>query len=222
MSVRQWWLALWALVFALGAYDVVILTTTGVKASASAEIYHYFMFMPHTDSWAHLVRALDQVHDQPDVPLYAKLFFQDHRKFQYPPSSLLVPDLLQHLTHGSWKTVIFILDVVSWLCIPGTAYASWRLFLIERAKLGAPDEGNQLDRLILLGAFVALCLSFYPLSHSFWLGQVQTSLTFLGVLTLLAWEKKQPWLAGMCIGFCCTIKPQWGLLVVWALLRREW
>ena len=222
MSVRQWWQALWALVAALGLYDVCILLTTGVTTSASAEIYHYFMFMAHTDSWAHMVRALNQLRDHPDVLVYAKLFFHDHRKFQYPPSSLLIPDLLQRITNGSWQDVIAILNGISWLCVPATGYVSWRLFLIGRTRSGVTDEGTRHDRLILLGAFIALALSFFPLTHSFWLGQVQTSMTLLAVLALLAWEKKLSGLAGLCIGLCCTIKPQWGLLVLWAGLRREW
>src|SRR5262245_48745400 len=39
-------------------------------------------------SWGAMHAALDHVAEMPDAPLYAKVFFADHFRFQYPPSAL--------------------------------------------------------------------------------------------------------------------------------------
>jgi hypothetical protein len=67
-----------------------------------------------------------------------------------------------------------------------------------------------------------LGLTYYPLLRGHQLGQIQV---FLGGLVALAilfhlfgWES----LSGMCLGFCCLVKPQFGVLLLWGLLRRRW
>src|SRR5687768_18027652 len=44
------------------------------------------------DSWKPMARAQRAFEEQPDTSLY-RVFFDDHIKFQYPPSALLVLDL---------------------------------------------------------------------------------------------------------------------------------
>src|SRR5262249_57553804 len=40
------------------------------------------------DSWGAMQAALEHVAETPDAPLYAKVFFADNVRFQYPPSAL--------------------------------------------------------------------------------------------------------------------------------------
>jgi len=47
-------------------------------------------------------------------------------------------------------------------------------------------------------------------------------LTFLGTVSLVAWQYKKKKTAGLLIGLICAIKPQWGILLLWGALRRQW
>ena len=52
------------------------------------------------DSWGPMLLALEHLHNEPNVLLYSKVFFENGQKFQYPPSSLVALDLLQKVTIG--------------------------------------------------------------------------------------------------------------------------
>lgn len=67
---------------------------------------------------------------------------------------------------------------------------------------------------------VALC--FYPLLKAWSLGQIQTFITVLVSGALLAWARGRTALAGVLLGLCCAIKPQWGVLLLWGALRGQW
>jgi hypothetical protein len=47
-------------------------------------------------------------------------------------------------------------------------------------------------------------------------------MTLAAGLALLAWQRDKPRLSGVLVALCCIIKPQWALVVVWALIRRQW
>jgi hypothetical protein len=167
-----------------------------------------------------MIQAIKQLRAAPDTLLYAKLFFAENLKFQYPISSLLLVDFAQRITGAGWLSVVSMLNWISWLAVWATAYASWRLFIGRDGRL--VSGATPVDRLLLAGGIVAMTVLFYPFSVSYALGQIQTEITLLVALSLLAWRADRKWLAGVCLGLCCTIKPQWGLVFLWALLRREW
>ena len=39
---------------------------------------------------------------------------------------------------------------------------------------------------------------------------------------LIAWSKDRKELAGFLVGLCCSIKPQYAVLLFWAVFRKEW
>ncbi len=63
--------------------------------------------------------------------------------------------------------------------------------------------------------------STYPVLKAYTLGQVQTISTMLFAASMLAWVRDRRALAGAAAGVICLVKPQLGLLIVWALMRRE-
>jgi hypothetical protein len=75
--------------------------------------------------------------------------------------------------------------------------------------------------LMVLGAITA-ALVFWPLVKAIDLGQVQVWLDLTFTLACLAWLLDRRLLAGVLIGVACTIKPQFGLLFIWAVLWRQW
>jgi hypothetical protein len=74
---------------------------------------------------------------------------------------------------------------------------------------------------------IALCVAllgvmFYPIVRAHILGQIQIYIDGLIAAALLAYMSGWRALAGACIGVCCLIKPQYGLILLWGVLRRDW
>jgi hypothetical protein len=65
-------------------------------------------------------------------------------------------------------------------------------------------------------------LTYYPILKAHQLGQIQVFLNSLIALGLLCYLLKWEALSGVCFGICCLVKPQYGLILLWALLRRRW
>ena len=118
--------------------------------------------------------------------------------------------------------MIFLLNRVSWYGVWLTGFVAWRLFVGSYHRTtGRPTDAAS-DEHWLLWPCLALTILFYPLSKSYELGQIQTTMTLLGAFALLFWQSERRGLAGICIGLCCAIKPQWAVLILWGALRREW
>ena len=176
------------------------------------------------DSWMPMLRASAFLREHPDHPLYQSVFFGQHVKFQYPLTALLPLDLPQWLLGLSPEGVVAIFQIVSRLSLAAIAVVFFQLFM---GALQSPGGGREL-RLparstgALLGLSLLSVALFYPLLRSEYHGQIQTLMTLAAGLALLAWQRDQPRLAGLMMALCCIIKPQWGVVVLWALLRRQW
>jgi hypothetical protein len=70
-------------------------------------------------------------------------------------------------------------------------------------------------------AFLA-AFFFYPLVMAKLLGQIQLWVDLLFTLTVLSWLLNRRMLAGMLIGLACILKPQAGILLIWAIALKEW
>ncbi len=176
------------------------------------------------DSWRPMARALAHVKSAPEVPLYSQVFFYEHVKFQYPPSSLLIVDLLRAFPGMSWMKIIDSLTYVSWLSvlIIGilTAIILRRSFLVVTGK--EAFSSSKANTAILYCVVLLIALTFYPMTRSFYLGQIQTLIALLATVSLLAWQYEKKKLAGVLLGLICTFKPHWGLIILWGWLRRQW
>lgn len=168
------------------------------------------------DSWMPMASAVACLHCYPDRPLYEKLFFELKTKFQYPPTSLLVTlppatDLdgvmakCRHLNRAGWIMVLINAAAVG--------------FLMSRATSNRLDRT---DRTIVAVVGAALVLTFYPVVRAWALGQVQMWINCLFAILALCWAADCKRLAGVAAGTICLIKPQYGLLLIWGALRRQW
>ena len=64
--------------------------------------------------------------------------------------------------------------------------------------------------------------SFYPVYKAYFLGQVQLWINALLVLGFWCyWSGRLRW-TGVLLGLSALIKPQYGLFLIWAALRRKW
>lgn len=175
------------------------------------------------DSWGPMGLALDHVKHFPNDPVYQSLLLGKGIKFQYPPTSLLVFDLPMKLGIA-YHHVVRILDIFSLISFYLIAIFSSKilsLVLIQNnfRKLGVEYSSS---RLLQHALIVLLTVLFYPLVWSYHVGQIQTILTLLATLSIYFWLRDQKATSGIMLGLFCLIKPQLGLVFVWAMIRRQW
>jgi alpha-1,2-mannosyltransferase len=112
-------------------------------------------------------------------------------------------------------------DIVGWFFLLLTAGATAALLEWGLRRRGIPRGGTGIF-LLRLAAVAALTLTFYPVVKAFTLGQVQAWVNGAFALALLCWVTGHRASGGVLIGLICLIKPHYGLLLLWAALRREW
>jgi alpha-1,2-mannosyltransferase len=169
------------------------------------------------DSWRPMLAAYDHNVDSPGSLYW--VFLAKGIKFQYPPSSLLVMPLLPFPMDQSFRQKV---AVPSYLAVFFTIMCSAMIAI----KLLAPSPARTIQwREPLTFCIVVLVAMlgwlYYPLMKGHSLGQIQVYLGALIALALLFQAADYPALSGVCIGLCCLVKPQYGLALVWGLLRRE-
>ena len=171
-----------------------------------------------TDSWEPMENAL-RVWRSPDgADVYRKMFFAPVEKFQYPPAALFFamgveagPDF----GPVPFETVTLLVSLLALAAATG--------FTIDRVlELRGIDPGTTVQRLGRQALIAGLLVTFYPFAHGFEVGQAQVWIDALFGLGLAAWVGRRRMLSGMFIGLACLIKPQLGVLLLWALIRGEW
>lgn len=174
----------------------------------------------YADSWDPMYRGLRVFTSGEDPTIYQKVFFNQKHKFQYPPTSLLVIDVIKRVI-GTKIELSTFMDWISWLCVLGTIIFTILIFL-EGIRRYVPEE-SQKKNLALAVALVTLCgMTFYPLLRGYILGQIQTWLNFLFAISLWFWLHKRKEISGASLGLISIIKPQMGLYLFWGLIRKYW
>jgi alpha-1,2-mannosyltransferase len=169
------------------------------------------------DSWRPMERALE-ARDRGER-IYATVFFRDREKFQYPPSSLLVPLAVRDAADGdlalfrTLNRVGWYATVVLGLCTACLAALTWR-------------EGSsrpQLARLMVASGIAGVSvLLFFPATIGYVLGQIQTIVNAAIGVALVCWLTRRESLAGVAIAIAALVKPHFALLFLWGALRRRW
>ncbi len=180
------------------------------------------------DSWGAMEVALDNVTEAPDVPLYTKVFFTDQFRYQYPPSAMfalvglraIAPDRIQvnDSYDGPWPAIN---ASIGWVFIALTVL-SVALLLETMLRRAQPHADWRHLRAVRVLAVIGLTLTFYPIVKAFTLGQIQVWINALFAVGLLAWVTGWRGASGALIGVIALIKPQYGLILLWAGLRGEW
>ncbi|MFM9846907.1 MAG: glycosyltransferase family 87 protein [Hyphomicrobiaceae bacterium] len=179
------------------------------------------------DSWGAMHVALEQVNTAPSVPLYTEVFFNRQYRFQYPPSALFALSGLRLIDParvqvddfyaGPWPALN---TLFGWFFIALAAGATAALLEIRLRQEHPKCDWTHL--VPVRGLLVAgLALTFYPLVKGFSLGQIQVWINGAFAVALLAWVMRWRTFSGVLVGAMSLIKPHYGLMVVWALLRGE-
>lgn len=198
--------------------------TGAFSDSALAYAFGFFSMTVGMDSWGPMLRALAHLHGPSPGDVYGTLFFTEHIKFQYPLTSLPGLELLA-ANPCRCVSPVRVMWLLSKLSVIGTGVVA--VLLLYGASPGRAAGGlgyapaARPPRRVLVLAGVA-SLAFYPLTRGDHLGQIQTLMTFVAALALLAQQRGRPMAAGLLIGICCTIKPQWAFAILWAVMTRQW
>jgi hypothetical protein len=74
----------------------------------------------------------------------------------------------------------------------------------------------------LWAAGAALSLTYYPVVHAYTLGQIQVWVNALFAVATWCWVTRRQAGAGVAVALMCLLKPQYAVVVLWGLLRRQW
>ncbi len=171
------------------------------------------------DSWIAIADALRYVAAHGAAGLYQQTYFQSAFQFIYPPTSLVLADVTGRLGLLDWQSTV-AMNRFAWWLVPAAMAVLTAVAIVGLRQRGYPVR---LPEVLLAAALsVVSLLLFFPFMHGVRVGQIQTLLTLLLMLALLAWLLGQKAAAGVGVGLVCIVKPPLGLLVVWAALRREW
>jgi hypothetical protein len=227
---RKAWSSPTAVVAALAILPGVILSLIGWRYSANlagllpveltnAHVLRRVLstiFDPSTyaDSWRPMQQALAVLAGPDRDTLYETLFFQQGVRFQYPPTSLIPLELLSKLGISSVRALNAINSLA--LVLNAASLAGLALVLFRpRAQPSSSDWPSQHGMAVLAAGCTFL---FYPVMRAHVLGQIQLWIDLLFTLSVLMWVLEKRLAAGVLVGLACAIKPQLGLVVLWALL----
>lgn len=198
--------------------NVVMQLAYGLSALKPLQIWLLENTISADDSWRPMEAAWNWLHaGGRDGGLYRTIFFEQHYKFQYAPTSLLTyaaldavgvtPDAsaLNHISRVFLLATSASLGILAWL-------------LLKRAQPDAP-------RPILIAFAVlaaAAALVFFPLTYGYLLGQLQVWSNAFFIFSCLALALGRRALAGALLGIVCLLKPQLALFAIWGLARRDW
>jgi len=191
----------------------------GLEPNSLAFTYIFFAGVRWNDSLGPMLRAIHFLEANPHAAVYQKIFFEDRIKFQYPLTSLVPYYTMQKLGVGDAK-----LFRLSRKGVDLSFGLTILLSIVFALRLLAKQTGRAASRgeTIALGLGLGIAgLVFNPLISGAVLGQIQAILTLGFTLALMCWLAGREAWAGAILGLMMLVKPQYGMFLLWALLRRK-
>ena len=184
---------------------------TGVE-EMRVRYWAFFHFHQFTDSWTPMLGSVNSFLAHPGLAIYrAKLY----DTLLYPLTSVL-PLLWMKQAGMSDAGVLRALMVASWIAVVAVV----ALQVLIAAKIAGRGSGGLSWRAAVATAFAAFF--FMPITLAFSLGQAQIFLDLFFTLLVLFWIEGRERSAGGLMALLTMVKPQFGLLLLWAALRRRW
>lgn len=169
------------------------------------------------DSWRPMNQASRHLASEVPTPLYQWIFFEQKIKFIYPPTSLLFLDAVRGLAPE--RSLQGALNAVSWGLVGLTALlVGW---ILDRSLSAAGRAATARERALRIALGAAGVLLFYPVTKAYSLGQMQVvvNAAFAGVVA--CWLAGRRDVAGALVVVMAAVKPQYGALLLWGVVRRE-
>ncbi len=197
------------------------LETSDLEDSPSFQVLKVFAHVdPKEDSLNTMYPAIQLLVADRRAPVYRTIFFQGHIKFQYSAASLL-PYYALARAGFSYHALARISRLFTWSAVWGVLFLT--SVIVLRVMGLNPWERESRRRNALLIVAVGLAVLFFgPLVFAFDLGQIQTLLTLGFTTAFYCWMTGREKTAGALIGAMVLVKPQYGLFLLWALLRKRY
>jgi hypothetical protein len=171
----------------------------------------FLRFRQFTDSWRPMLGSVNSFLAHPSLPIYQVKLYDT---LIYPLTSILPlywmkragmgdPAVYRALMIASWIAVCAVVALQGWIAarlVGRCGRLSWRAAVATA-----------------LAAFF-----FMPITLAFSLGQAQIFLDVIFALLVLFWVERKERAAGVMMALLAMVKPQFGLLLLWAALRRRW
>lgn len=202
---------------------ILVILGTPLKETVLGTTKSFLTHSQSVDSWMPMLKAFRYFCLNPNSDLYGEIFFREGVKFQYPLTSLLIfyPFLPilgvppEDIIHTKW---LGLLKIVSWLSMLVSFYFVYCIFKRSSNGVGLIKT----DQIVAALATALLAFTFYPHTKAYELGQIQNWLNCLFSISLLAWINGQKKVAGSLLALMTLVKPQYGVILIWALIRRQW
>jgi hypothetical protein len=208
-------LALFVLLCTLGVHVAQVALA---QRSALHESALFLRGVQGIDSWGPMLQAYALAPAGATHPLYQRLFFEQHVKFVYPPTALLLFRGFEWtLSERAWGPALALL---SWACVALAIACS--AALLDRGLARAAPPASGADRAARVALAALFGVAFYPLVKASTLGQMQVVVNAAFAACLLCWTLGWRIAAGVLVALMAAIKPQYGLFALWGLVRREW
>jgi hypothetical protein len=173
-----------------------------------------------SDSWHPMFGAIQHIQSGQDELLYQSVFFRQKTKFQYPPTSLIFLYPLSLWTQTAALSQVEILNYASAGFIALGMYFVLRIYLFaSMPKAGTLTKKNTAALALL---WAGTTLTFFPIVKAYTLGQIQVWINALFAVAFWTWLTGRKQLCGALLGIICLIKPHYGMILFWGLLRRQW
>jgi len=172
--------------------------------------WYFFHFQQWTDSWTPMLGSVNSFLAHPGLPIYqAKLY----DTLLYPLTSIL-PLLWMKQAGMSDAGVLRVLMIASWFAVMAVIAVQVRIATVVAGRDGLSWRAVLT---VVFGAFF-----FMPITLAYSLGQAQIFLDLFFSLLILFWMERRELPSGVMMAFLAMVKPQYGLLLFWAVLRRRW
>jgi len=170
------------------------------------------------DSWYPMLAAREWLRVHPGGDVYRALFFDGRVKYQYPDTSLLLIEGFPADRAAATRLLNLGNFVLATANIAGMALLMSAL--VDRVRAAGRTIPVDKSLLVAIAAIATAC--FFPLLKALSLGQMQVLLDLLFTFACYFLVRAKPAWAGALVGLSTLVKPQLGLLLVWAAIRRDW
>lgn len=174
------------------------------------------------DSWTPIGNALRYLAFNSPEGLYQATYWQSHNQFIYSPLSIVFYRLTNWPPVLDWSSPLS-LDRFSWWILWAAVIFIVVIFN-NFYKILAVDANpvSLQERISRIWIPLVAALLYYPLLSGYYVGNIQTWLTLLIILSLLLWMHGYRAGVGACLGVVCIFKPVFIPILLWALLRRQY
>jgi hypothetical protein len=209
-------------------FILIFIFSTPIKYTVLYDIFNNFLQVKQKDdSWTPMLQAIDYLKIFHQKPLYSEVFFDKNIKFQYPPTSLLFLYILKAIAPQgiSEVKILEVLNIFSWISVITTVFFAIKIFdetLAKSTNTNFSSSSSKADLITRYLILACLSISFYPLIKAYSLGQIQAWINCIFTVLFWCWMKDKKVISGILAGTLCLIKPQYALIGIWGILRKQW